>query len=192
MSSFNGKLIIICAPSGSGKTTIVRSLLPVFPNLEFSVSACSRPPRPGEVEGKDYYFLTPEAFKMKIEKGEFLEWEEVYPGSFYGTLSSEVDRIWEKEAHVIFDVDVLGGISIKTKFPDQSLSIFIKPPSLEELKKRLLGRGTENPESLKARLDKAESEMEFASRFDIVIVNDDLQTAIQHTAQTIKSFIIKT
>jgi guanylate kinase len=184
-----GKLIIICAPSGSGKTTIVRALLPEFRNLEFSVSACSRPPRTAEIDGKDYYFLTPETFRKEIEKGSFLEWEEVYPGSFYGTLKSEVQRIWDKGSHVIFDVDVVGGLSIKKQYPDNSLSIFIKPPSLEELRNRLIGRGTESPDSLKARIDKAESELEFASRFDVVVINDDLARAIHETATQLHLFL---
>lgn len=184
-----GKLIIFCAPSGSGKTTILRAVLPDFPELEFSVSACSRPPREGEVHGKDYYFLSNEKFIRKIDDGQFLEWEEVYSGNFYGTLISEVERIWRKGKHVIFDVDVIGGLNIKKKYPERSLSIFIQPPSLEELHKRLDERGTETPESLKKRISKAEYELGFADQFDKRIVNDDLDKAIMEVKQAISSFL---
>lgn len=184
-----GKLVIFCAPSGSGKTTILRAVLPEFPELEFSVSACSRPPREGEVHGKDYYFLSNEEFIKKIDGGQFLEWEEVYSGNFYGTLISEVERIWRKGKHVIFDVDVIGGLNIKKKYPERSLSIFIQPPSLEELHKRLDERGTETPESLKKRISKAEYELGFADQFDKRIVNDDLDKAIMEVKQAISSFL---
>lgn len=189
MAEINGKLIIICAPSGTGKITIVKALLPEFPGLEFSVSACSRAPRNGEVDGKDYYFLSPEEFKNRIEKGDFLEWEEVYPGSFYGTLKSEVKRIWDKGSHVIFDVDVLGGLSIKKQYPHNSLAIFIKPPSIEELSKRLVGRGTETRESLNKRIEKAELEMSYEPRFDVSVVNDNLQHAIEKTSGLVDTFL---
>lgn len=189
MSDSKGKLIIVCAPSGSGKTTIVKSVLPDISSLEFSVSACSRTPREGEVNGKDYYFLSEDEFRKKIDEGAFLEWEEVYPGSFYGTLKSEVQRIWNEGKHVIFDVDVVGGINIKKQYPDNSLALFIMPPSVEELRARLTGRGTETPESLEKRISKAEFEMGFASGFDATVVNDDLEMAIALTREIMNSFL---
>ncbi len=191
MAKLNGKLIIICAPSGTGKTTIVKALLPRFSRLEFSVSACSRASRSGEINGKDYYFLTPDEFKERIKRGDFLEWEEVYPGSFYGTLKSEVKRIWDKGSHVIFDVDVLGGLSIKKQYPDNSLAIFIKPPSVDELKKRLVGRGTETDESLQKRIEKARLEMTYEPKFDVSVVNDDLQHAVEKTHKLVDKFLNK-
>ncbi len=184
-----GKLVIFSAPSGAGKTSIVRGVLHETPQLEFSVSACSRPRRPNETHGIDYYFMTPEAFREKIEQGAFLEWEEVYPGSFYGTLRSEVDRIWQAGRHVIFDVDVAGGLNIKKQFPEQSLAIFIKPPSIQELEKRLLLRNTETPESLEKRLGKAAFELTFANQFDREVINDDLQRAIKQTIEIVHDFL---
>ena len=184
-----GKLIIICAPSGSGKTSILQAVLPDFPELEFSVSACSRPPRKGEIHGKDYYFFSPEEFQNKVERNEFIEWEEVYPGSFYGTLYAELERIWRLKKHVVLDLDVLGGVTIMNKYPDYSLSVFIKPPSLQELEKRLSERGTETPESLKKRLSRAEYELGFADRFDIQVVNDRLSDAVSHTKKAILIFL---
>ncbi len=157
--------------------------------LEFSVSACSRLPREGEVHGKDYYFLSDDEFLRKIDEGAFLEWEEVYTGSFYGTMHSEVERIWGKANHVIFDVDVVGGLNIKKQYPDNSLAIFIMPPSTDELRNRLAGRGTETPESLEKRISKAEYELGFADRFDKQIINDDLQTAINQTQKAITDFL---
>lgn len=189
MSDIQGKLIIICAPSGTGKTTIVKSVLPDFPSLEFSVSACSRPPREGEVHGKDYYFLSEKEFREKIEEDAFLEWEEVYPGNFYGTLRSEVQRIWNTGKHVIFDVDVVGGLNIKRQYPDNSFALFIMPPSVDELRNRLTGRGTENTESIDNRINKAEFEMGFAPRFDATVVNDDLEMAIRLTREILNSFL---
>jgi guanylate kinase len=191
MSYIQGKLVIVCAPSGSGKTTIVRSVLPQLPELEFSVSACSRPPRPGEIDGKDYYFLTSEVFRDRIGEGAFLEWEEVYPGSYYGTLKSEVQRIWEQGKHVIFDVDVVGGLNIKKQYPVNSLSIFIMPPSVEELKRRLTARGTETDDSLNKRIAKAEYELGFAHEFDLTLVNDDLDVAIRETYEALNTFLAK-
>ncbi len=185
----NGKLIIFSAPSGAGKTSIVRALLAKMPELEFSISACSRPMRPGEADGVDYYFLTPEAFREKIQQGLFLEWEEVYPGSFYGTLITEVDRIWAKGKHVIFDVDVAGGINIKNRFRDKALSIFVMPPSIETLRQRLLGRNTETSESLRKRIDKAEQEIAFAGQFDSIVVNDRLEDAILEAEKLLKNFL---
>jgi len=184
-----GKLIIFSAPSGAGKTSIVRALLERMPELAFSVSACSRPMRPGEVHGRDYYFMTTEAFRSRIDKGDFLEWEEVYAGSYYGTLYSELDRIWAAGKHVLFDVDVVGGLNIKKKFPENALSFFVMPPSLVELKNRLLLRGTETPESLEGRIGKAAMEMATADLFDRLLVNDVLEIAIDEAENTIRQFI---
>ena len=184
-----GKLVIFSAPSGAGKTSIVKGVLPDTPQLEFSVSACSRPMRPGEKDGVDYYFLTPDAFRAKINQDAFLEWEEVYPGNFYGTLRSEVERIWNAGKHVVFDVDVAGGLNIKKQFPEQSLAIFIQPPSLEELEKRLVNRQTETAESLKSRLGKAAYELKFSHQFDRIIINEDLNTAIQETKTIVHRFL---
>jgi guanylate kinase len=184
-----GKLVIFSAPSGAGKTSIVRALLSRMPELEFSVSACSRPMRPGEADGVDYYFLTPEDFREKIAQGLFLEWEEVYPGSYYGTLISEVERIWAKDKHVIFDVDVAGGINIKEQYADKALSIFVMPPSIDELRNRLLGRKTETQESLAKRINKAEQELGYAKQFDRVVVNDKLEDAIHEAEKLLKHFL---
>ena len=182
-------MVIFSAPSGAGKTSIVKGVLPDTPQLEFSVSACSRPMRPGEKDGVDYYFLTPDAFRAKIKENAFLEWEEVYPGSFYGTLRSEVERIWKAGKHVVFDVDVAGGLNIKKQYPEQSLAIFIQPPSLEELEKRLVNRQTETAESLKSRLGKAAHELKFSDQFDRIIINKDLNTAIQETKTIVHRFL---
>jgi len=184
-----GKLIIISAPSGSGKTTIVKEILASGLNIEFSVSAASRQPRMNEVNGRDYYFLSVDEFKEKIEKDEFLEWEEVYPGSFYGTLKSELQRIWDKGNHVIFDVDVKGGINIKKYSPENALAIFIKAPSIEELEKRLRNRLTDNEETILKRVAKAEYELSFAPKFDKIVVNDNLEKAVKETYETIGAFI---
>lgn len=185
----HGKLIVFSAPSGAGKTSIVRALLERMPELAFSVSACSRPRRPGEVHGKDYYFLSREAFIDNIGKNNFLEWEEVYPGSFYGTLKSEVYKIWESGRHVLFDVDVVGGLNIKKQYPERTLAVFVMPPSVGELKKRLQGRGTETPESLAKRIGKAEQEITCAGQFDKIIVNDILETAINESELLVRSYI---
>ncbi len=185
----NGKLIIFSAPSGSGKTTIVQEILKKIPGLEFSVSACSRKPRPKEENGRDYYFLTQEEFRKGIENEEFIEWEEVYPGQLYGTLKSELQRIWNKGNHVVFDVDVLGGLNIKKQFPASSLAVFIKAPSIEVLRHRLANRGTESPEQIEKRISKASYEMSFAGMFDLVIVNDVLETAIEETFHKIETFL---
>lgn len=185
----NGKLIIFSAPSGSGKTTIYKQLLLKGLPLEFSVSATSRPKRLGETHGKDYYFLTPEAFKQKVDEEAFIEWEEVYAGTCYGTLKSELSRIWEKGCHVLFDLDVLGGLNIKRMFGKDALAIFIMPPSLGELEKRLIGRSTETPETLKKRLDRAAMELSYAPSFDVRIVNDNLDEAISQTEKVIRDFI---
>ena len=184
-----GKLLIFSAPSGSGKTTIVKHLLKVCNNLEFSISACSRAMRPGEVHGKDYYFLSVDEFKQNIADNQFVEWEEVYPGSFYGTLKSELERIWAKGNHVLFDVDVKGGVSLKRIFGTQALSVFIQPPSVAELEKRLVARCTETPETLAKRVGKAEEEMAFAPQFDVIIVNDNLEQAYADAIKTVHQFI---
>jgi guanylate kinase len=185
----DGKLIIFSAPSGAGKTTIVHHILNRFPQLQFSVSACSRKQRKGEIHGNDYYFLSVEEFRTKINENAFLEWEEVYPGSYYGTLVSEVSRIWNQGKHVVFDVDVKGGLNIKKKFPEQSLSVFIMPPSVPELENRLRNRQTESEESLNKRIRKAEYELEFASEFDKVVINNDLETAIEETSGLLEIFL---
>ncbi len=184
------KLIIISAPSGAGKTTIVREIMKDDTlNLMFSVSATSRKPRDNEKNGIDYYFITPEEFKQKIRNNEFIEWEEVYPNQFYGTLKSEVERIWKLNKNVIFDVDVKGGINIKKQYPEQSLSIFIMPPSIEELRNRLIKRGTETEESLEKRISKAEFEISLSEKFDKIVINDDLNQAIQETKSLITNFL---
>ena len=187
--SDEGKLLIFSAPSGAGKTSIVKGVLSRVPGLEFSISACSRPKRPGERDGTDYYFLSPDDFRKKIEDNAFLEWEEVYPGSYYGTLLSEVERIWQQGKHVVFDVDVAGGLNIKKQFPTRSLAIFIRPPSLEVLRERLTNRGTESVESLQKRLGKAEEELSYANQFDHILVNDVLENAIDEACELVKKFV---
>ncbi len=174
-----GKAIIFCAPSGSGKTTLVKHLLSTNPDLGFSISASTRDKR-GRTEqnGKDYYFLTPSDFKKKIDSDEFIEWEEVYAGNFYGTLKSEIDRIWNEGKNVIFDVDVKGGLNLKKYFGDKAFAIFVKVPSLEILRERLRDRGTESEESLSRRLFKAEFEMSFQDKFDVVLVNENLDKSL--------------
>jgi len=184
-----GKLLIFSAPSGSGKTTIVKEVLEEFENLEFSISACSRAPRTGEVDGKDYYFLSLEEFKQSIDNDGFVEWEEVYKNNFYGTLKSEVNRIWDKGNHVVFDVDVIGGLNIKKQFGDKALAIFVKAPSIDELNSRLKGRGTETQEQIDKRISKAEYELGFADDFDVVILNDDLEKAVIETSKIITEFL---
>lgn len=184
-----GKVIIFSAPSGSGKTTIVHALLEQFPQLEFSISATSRAPRGAERDGVDYHFLTHEVFMQAVSENRFVEWEEVYQGTCYGTLRSEVERIWDKGCVIVFDVDVIGGINLKRIFGDNACSIFVMPPSVEELRRRLEGRGTDAPEVIERRVAKAEFELTKASEFDHVVTNDDLQTAIRDTAQILKNFI---
>lgn len=185
-----GKAIIFSAPSGSGKTTIVKHLLANNENLEFSISACTRDKRGRtEANGKDYYFLTPEEFKSKIDKDEFIEWEEVYAGNFYGTMKAEIERIWASGKHVIFDVDVKGGLSLKEYFKDQALAVFVKVPSLEVLKERLSSRGTETESSLSQRLFKAEFEMEFEDKFDVTLVNEDLVGSLRKAQQLFDDFV---
>jgi len=187
-----GKAIIFSAPSGSGKTTIVKHLLQNNPDLGFSISASTRDRRGrSEEHGKDYYFLTPQEFKEKIDQNAFVEWEEVYAGNFYGTLKSEIDRIWSEGKNVIFDVDVKGGINIKKYFGDNALAVFVKVPSLEILKQRLNERGTESPDSLSRRFFKAEFEMTFQDKFDVVLVNEDLQTSLKEAQSLYDAFKIK-
>jgi len=183
------KLIIFSAPSGSGKTTIVKEVLKTDIPFAFSVSATSRSPREGEVHTKDYHFLSVNDFKKSIENEHFLEWEEVYENQFYGTLKSEVESKRQQGYNVLFDVDVVGGLNIKKYYGDEALAIFVMPPSIEELKKRLKGRGTETEESFNKRIAKAEHEMTFAKDFDVVIVNDDLQKAVDMTIATIRKFV---
>jgi guanylate kinase len=183
------KLIIFSAPSGAGKTTLIKHLVQKDPGLEFSVSATSRKPRPGEVQGKDYYFLPESDFRKRVKNGDFLEWEEVYSGLFYGTLKSEVERIRNAGNNVIFDVDVVGGLKIKKIYGDEALAVFVQPPSVEELKNRLQNRSTESDEKMRMRIAKAEKELEFAHRFDVVIVNDDLPKALKEAEKIVSGFL---
>ena len=185
------RAVLFSAPSGSGKTTIIRRLMQYFDCFEFSISATSRQPRAGEQHGVDYYFLTPEEFEQRVQQGHFLEWEEVYAGTRYGTLKSEIDRICQKDKVVIFDVDVKGGINLKRYFGDDALAIFVMPPSIEVLEQRLRGRGTESEESILKRLGRSAKELEEAPRFDVTIVNDDLDKAVEKTRQVITSFLNK-
>ena len=184
-----GKLIIFSAPSGSGKSTIINYLLTQHLNLAFSISATSRPPRGTERDGVEYFFLTPDEFRRRIANHEFLEYEEVYEDRFYGTLKSQVERQLEEGQNVVFDVDVVGGCNIKQHYGDRALSIFIQPPSIEELRKRLEHRATDTPEVIESRLAKAEYELSFAPKFDKVIVNDDLEKAKAEALQTITKFL---
>ncbi len=187
-----GKLIIFSAPSGSGKTTIVRHLLKVLPEkLEFSISATSRPKRGVEENGKDYYYLSLEDFKYKIENSEFLEWEEVYANTFYGTLKKEVERIWDKGKSVIFDIDVEGGLNLKEQFKDRALAIFVMPPSIKILEERLIMRNTESVESIARRITKAEKELKTASLFDRFILNEELPVALSEAEKIVKDFLKK-
>lgn len=186
-----GKLIIFSAPSGSGKSTIINYLLTQDLNLAFSISATSRPPRGTEQHGVEYFFLSPEEFKQRIANDEFLEYEEVYENRFYGTLKAQVEKQLEAGQNVIFDVDVVGGCNIKKYYGDRALSVFIQPPSVEELRKRLTGRGTDAPEVIESRVAKAEFELGFAPKFDVVIVNDELEQAKAEALDIIKHFIEK-
>lgn len=187
-----GKLIVFSAPSGAGKTTIVRHLLKNEElNLMFSISATSRAPRGEEKDGVDYYFLGREEFIKHIKDDSFLEWEEVYRDNFYGTLKTEVNRIWKLGKHVIFDIDVSGGLRIKRKFPDQTLSIFVKPPSIDELKIRLKKRSTEDKDKINMRIAKASAELATAPLFDVIVENDDLEKALKESYQLVSSFLTK-
>ena len=183
------EVIIFSAPSGSGKSTIVNYLLSLDLGLEFSISATCRAPRGEEQHGKEYYFFSTDEFRQRIEKNDFLEWEEVYPGCYYGTLKSELERIWKAGHVVVFDVDVVGGGNIKKIFGDQALSIFVKAPSVEVLRQRLVGRGTDSMEKIEQRVAKAEYEMTFADKFDVVIVNDDLETALAEAEKAVRGFL---
>ena len=186
-----GKLIVFSAPSGSGKTTIVQYLLNQKElNLEFSVSATSRDPRGDEKEGKNYYFISLKEFKHHIKNGDFLEWEEVYRDNFYGTLKTEVERIWALGKHVIFDIDVVGGLRIKKKFPEKTLAVFVKPPSIDELKIRLKKRKTESEERINMRIAKASVELATAPQFDYIIENNDLDTALTEAKKLVSTFIL--
>jgi len=184
-----GKSIIFSAPSGSGKTTIVKYLLKQDLNLEFSISACSRQPRENEVHGKDYYFLSVQDFRKGIEQGDFIEWEEVYKDQYYGTLNTELKRIWDAGRHVVFDVDVVGGSNLKNILGDEALAIFIKPPSLEILEQRLRDRSSDPEEKIRDRLAKASEEMEYANRFDIIILNDRLEVALTEAEDVVAKFL---
>lgn len=185
------KIIIITAPSGSGKTTLVKQLLSRYPRLAFSISACTRMPRDGERNGMDYYFLQEADFKRKIAEGAFLEWEMVYSGKYYGTLNEELERIWKNDQYPLVDIDVQGALNIKSKFPETSLSLFIKAPSLAVLCERLQARGTETEDTLKERLEKAEGELTFAPLFDRIIINDNLDSALKETIRAIEDFLDK-
>ncbi|MGV7105928.1 guanylate kinase [Flavobacterium sp. U410] len=191
-STQKGKLIVFSAPSGSGKTTIVRYLLGKEElDLEFSISCTTRAPRGEEVAGKDYYFISWEEFKKHIKAEDFVEWEEVYTDNFYGTLKTEVERIWAKGKHVIFDIDVAGGLRIKRKFPEETLAVFVKPPSVDELKRRLKERSTESEDKINMRIAKAHVELATAPQFDTIIKNYDLDTAKEEAYQLVKEFISK-
>lgn len=185
----NEKIIIFSAPSGSGKTTILKALIQSDLDLAFSISATSRQQRKDEIDRKDYYFFTPEQFKSEIEKKSFLEWQEVYENQFYGTLKSEIDRLFTLGKNVVFDVDVLGGLDIKQFYGDRALAMFILPPSLDVLRKRLITRGTETEESLEKRLKKAEYEISFKNKFDVILVNNKLELSVQKAHQIIADFL---
>jgi guanylate kinase len=184
-----GKLIIFSAPSGAGKTTIVHHLLSKIPELEFSISATTREPRGDEKTGHDYYFITKEDFLHRIAKKEFVEFEEVYSGTFYGTLRTEIERIWKLGKTVIFDIDVEGGLHLKRKYAENALAIFVQPPSLEILIERLTGRGTDSSEKLKERFAKAEKELNYAPQFDIILKNHDLETACREAEDLVRNFM---
>ena len=186
-----GKLIIFSAPSGAGKTTIVRHLLEKNLNLGFSVSATSRAPRPNEIDGIDYHFLSVDKFKLKIENDEFLEWEEVYKEVYYGTLKSEVEEKRNRCQNVIFDVDVVGGLNIKKFYGNEALAVFVQPPSVEELRNRLKNRSTETEEKIQMRIEKAEHELSFAGRFDVIVINNELEQACNDALKIIREFLKK-
>jgi len=189
-NTFEGKIVIFTAPSGSGKTTIVRHLLKKYDFLGFSVSATNRQKRETEIDGKDYYFLSAEKFQKEIDEEAFVEWEEVYEGKYYGTLKSEIQRVWSKGQHVVFDIEVKGATNIKKMYPDNSVAVFVRPPSLSELRRRLKGRKTETESSLKKRLARAEEEMKYEDKFDKVVINDLLEVALEEAEQIIESFCI--
>ncbi|MGB4775692.1 MAG: guanylate kinase [Daejeonella sp.] len=186
-----GKLIIFSAPSGAGKTTIVHHLLEKMPDLKFSISATTRPKRGTEVNGKDYYFISKEDFLHKIAQKEFVEFEEVYSGTFYGTLRSEIERIWGEGKNVIFDIDVEGGLHLKKKYGEDALAVFVQPPSLNVLIKRLTDRGTDNKEKLAERIKKADKELQYADRFDVILKNNDLEPACNEAYNLVCDFLTK-
>lgn len=185
----NKKVIIFSAPSGAGKSTVVTHLMKRYPVLGFSVSATSRAPRGAEVNGKEYYFFTTEEFKKKIDNKEFVEYEEVYKGSYYGTLKSEIDRLWNNGKIIVFDIDVVGGVNLKNLFGESALSVFIKPPSMEVLRDRLTARGTEDPESVEKRVKKAQYELTFEDKFDEVLINDHLDKCLKEAERITEKFI---
>ncbi len=184
-----GKLLIFSAPSGAGKSTIVQHLMKQNLGLEFSISATSREPREGEADGREYHFISPEEFRKKIYKHAFVEWEEVYPEQYYGTLFSEVERIWKRGDHAIFDIDVVGGMNLKKEYGDRACTIFIQPPSQEVLEQRLRSRGTDDEASLRKRLEKAMHEIEHASRFDHIVINDSLGKALAEAEDIVRNFL---
>lgn len=184
-----GKVLIFSAPSGSGKSTIVQHLVNLDLNLAFSISATSRKPRGGEVNGREYHFVSPEAFREKIKSDKFIEWEEVYPDQYYGTLRSEVQRIWDQGKSALFDIDVEGGLNLKKEFGEKALSVFVKPPSLQDLERRLRSRATDDEEALKKRLGKAEHEMQYAPRFDHILLNDSLNRALIEAEVLVRDFL---
>ena len=188
---FKGKVFIFSAPSGSGKTTIVRHLLNTFPNLGFSISATTRKKRSGEIDKKDYYFLTRNDFELKIKQNEFVEWEQVYEDLYYGTLNSEVLRLWNQGKHVVFDVDVVGGLNLKKYFGNDGLSVFVKVPSIDELEKRLRLRNTETEKSINKRLERVKYELGFEKDFDIVLVNDNLEKSCKTAEKLVENFLKK-
>jgi guanylate kinase len=183
------KIIIITAPSGSGKSTLIKHLMAHFPDFAFSISACTRAPRMGEVDGQDYHFISVEQFQQSIANNEFIEWEMVYEGKYYGTLKTELNRIWSQAKIPLVDIDVKGALNVQSQYRSQSLSVFIQAPSIEILKERLEKRGTENPETLKERIDKAAYEMSFAPQFDQIIINDDLAIASNQLIEMVTSFL---
>ena len=187
----NKKVIIFSAPSGAGKSTVVGHLLKTFPFLEFSISATSRPPRGSEKDGIEYYFFSEQQFRDLISQNAFVEYEEVYPGSFYGTLRSEIERIWAKGHVILFDIDVKGGVNLKRIFGDNALSVFVRPPSIEELRRRLIGRGTDSPEAIERRVAKAEEELGYESMFDRILENDILEETLAEAEKIVRTFIGK-
>ncbi len=184
-----GKAIIFSAPSGAGKTTIVKHLLQLDMGLEFSISACSRPPRPREVDGRDYYFMSVADFRKHIEQDDFLEWEEVYRDHYYGTLKSELDRIWSRQKHVVFDVDVVGGLNLKGYFGQNALAVFVQPPSMQELEKRLRDRSTDTDDKIRDRMEKASDEIKYAGQFDVVLVNENLEDTLMRGETIVRDFL---
>lgn len=187
--SIKGKLIVVTAPSGAGKTTLVKHLLEHYPQLAFSVSATTRKPRPHEIHGREYYFIALPNFRELIQRAAFVEWEEVYTNQFYGTLKSELKRIWAMGKHIMFDIDVKGALNIKKHYPENTLTIFVKPPSKEVLFERLIARNTENEESLQRRMQRAEEELSFESRFDKVVINDDLESAKKDIRSLVETYL---